>query len=213
MRSKYKIDPEAFKNNKKAQKNFEDLRLELTEVHKRKRGGTAEVTVTHYSHLLYKYLVEHLASQRYGQEGAYTPEKAQKLYHASISEMRNNLEFYIKLKNYSERPKVSIPMGDLPKRTYLLDSNNNLYEPIRFKGPKQAVLTDEDSFTVWFPSTDVDGKTLLSNSKKYLTILIRGIPGEPDEIEIPFLIRRLQEAHGTKDESPGLFQKVTNWFK
>lgn len=201
-----RIDPSRLGDHEAAKKRFEKLRDEMTVNYRRQRNGATEVVVTHYSPLTYKLLIERLSAEK-----GYTPEKAQQLLESSLGEMGNEFEFYIKLRNYTNG-KVQVPIADIARRTYLLDSNNNLYEPIRFKGPKETNLVGEDAYTVWFPGKDLAGKTLLSDPDKKLVLVIRGLPYEPEELEMSFEIRRLQKAHGYGVDEKGMFQKMLDWF-
>ncbi|MBI4864203.1 MAG: hypothetical protein HY815_28695 [Candidatus Riflebacteria bacterium] len=204
-----KLDARALHNVKKARERFDKLRKDLSETYRRQHSGATEINATFYSRELYRALVERL-----GAEKGYKYDKAQKLYEATIRDMKGQLEFYVKLTNYSSKPKVTVSLADVAKRTCLVDDEGNTYEPARWKGPKNEQLVAEDAYTVWFSRTDSEGEDIVKKAGKgnlYLTI--SDLPREVKQIQVPFAVAKLSPDRGKSTERKSLMDKVKDWWR
>lgn len=189
-----KVDPTMLRNKRRAKERFEKLRVDLTQNYKRNHSGAVEINCTFYTPQLYRHLIENLGSQK-----GYTVDKAQKLYEASVKDMRNQLEFYCKMTNYSAKPKLTIPIGDIVKRVSLVDDDGNSYEPARFKAPKGTELVGDDAFTVWFNRIDSDGEDIVKKAAKgQLHLVISDLAHEQKQIQLSFKAQRLAGDVGGK---------------
>lgn len=193
-----RVDPTMLRNKRRAKERFEKLRLDLTQAYKRNHSGAVEISCTFYTPQLYRYLIENLGSQK-----GYTVDKAQKLYLASVKDMRNQIEFYCKLTNYSAKPKLTVPIGDIVKRVSLVDDDGNSYEPARFKAPKGTELVGDDAFTVWFNRTDSDGEDIVKKAAKgQLHLVISDLAHEQKQVQLSFKAARLSGEVGGKASAP-----------
>jgi len=182
-----KVDPAALKNAKRAKERFEKLREELTQTYRRSHSGVTELHVTFYNNELYRLLCERL-----GAEKGWSYDKAQKLYEATVKDMRGQLEFYVKLVNYSSKPKKSVPIGDIVKKTTFVDEEGNAYEPARWKAPKNAQLVGDDAYTVWFSRTDSDGADILKKAVKgNVYLVVTDLAFETNQIQVAYPLKKL----------------------
>lgn len=200
-----KIDPAMLKNKRRAKERFEKTREELSQTYKRQHSGAVEIHATFYDVNLYRHLIENLGAQK-----GYSADKAQKLYEASVRDMRNQLEFYLKLNNYSQKPKLSVAITDLHKKISLVDDEGNSYEPARWKGPKGADLVGEDAITVWFNKTDSDGDDIVKKAGKgNLYLVVSDLPHEQKQIQLTYKAARLSgEVQGKAAGSKSLMDRV-----
>jgi tetratricopeptide (TPR) repeat protein len=205
-----KIDPAMLRNKRRAKERFEKLRTELSQNYKRNHSGAVEIACTFYTPQLYQFLIENLGAQK-----GYTVEKAQKLYEASVKDMRNQLEFYCKLTNYSQKPKLKVPIADIMKRVSLVDDEGNSYEPARFKAPKGTDLIGDDAFTVWFNRTDSDGEDIVKKAAKgQLHLVISDLAHEQKQIQLSFKAARLSGDVSGKASSPkSMFERVKDLWR
>jgi tetratricopeptide (TPR) repeat protein len=205
-----KIDPSALRNSKKAKERFEKYRDELTQTYRRSHAGVTEVHSTFYSTVLYRLLCERL-----GAEKGYSYDKTQKLYEATIKDMRGQLEFYVKLINYSSKPKQSVPIGNIVKKTTLVDDDGNSYDPDRWKAPKGTQLLGDDAYTVWFSRTDSEGADIIKKAGKgNLYLVIADLPFESKQIQITFPVKKLtSQTIGRMGSEKGWMDKIKNLWK
>jgi hypothetical protein len=208
-----RIDPAQIKNRKRAQERFERLRTDATQNYRRKHSGVVEVMATFYDAELYRAAVEYVAAKNPRKYGVDT---AQRLLDVNLRDMGRDLEFYVKLVNYSSKPKITVPIGDVARKTTLVDEDGNVYEPVRTKGPKARDLVSEDSFTAWFSRTDSDGEEIARRAGRgNLTLVISELSHETREIRLPFRASRLAGRSREKAAAgpKGLMDKIKDMWK
>jgi tetratricopeptide (TPR) repeat protein len=205
-----RVDPGMLRNKRRAKERFESLRTELSQTYRRQHSGAVEINCTYYTPQLYRYLIENLGSQR-----GYTVEKAQKLYEVSVRDMRNQLEFYLKLNNYSSKPKLTVPIGEMVKKISLVDDDGNSYEPARWKGPKNPDLVGEDALTVWFNRTDSDGEDIIKKAGKgNVYIVVSDLAHEQKQIQLQYKAARLTgDAQGKASGSRSLMDRMKDLWR
>lgn len=205
-----KIDATMLHKKSRAKERFDKLRDELSQNYKRQHSGAVEIHATFYDQNLYKMLIENLGAQK-----GYSADKAQKLYEASVRDMRNQLEFYLKLTNYSQKPKLSVSLADLHKKITLVDDEGNSYEVARWKGPKGGELLEDDAITVWFNKTDSDGDDIVKKAGKgNLYITLTDLQHEQKSITLPFKAARISgEAAGKAAGGKSIMDRVKDMWK
>jgi hypothetical protein len=205
-----RVDPGMLRNKKRAKERFETLREQLTQSYHRQHSGAVEIHCTYYEPQLYRHLIENLGAQK-----GYTPEKAQKLYEASVRDMRGQLEFYLKMTNYSSKPKLTVSIAEIWKKISLVDDEGNSYEPARWKAPKGTELVSDDAVTVWFNKTDSDGEDIVKKAAKgNLYLQISDLQHEQNQIQFQFKATRLSgETQGKASGSKSLMDRVKDLWK
>lgn len=205
-----KIDPAMLRNKRRAKERFEKLRDELSQNYRRQHSGAVEIHCTYYTPVLYRYLIENLGAQK-----GYTPEKAQKLYEASVKDMRGQLEFYCKLTNYSTKPKLTVPIAEIVKKVSLVDDDGNSYEPARWKAPKHNDLVSDDAFTVWFNRTDSDGEDIIKKAGKgQIHLVISDLAHEQKQVQLSFKAARLAgDATGKANGQRSIMDRVRDLWR
>jgi hypothetical protein len=202
------VDKNLVRNHKKAKERFEEMRDARSANYKRLRGGCTTIVATFYDRELYRTLAV-LAAARKG----YDVKRAQRIYEQFMRDMRGQLEFYVKLANYCEKPKISVSIGDIVERTMLMDEEGNAYRPVRWKAPQNKDLVGEDAYTVWFSRTDSEGEDILRRARETMWIVVNDLPREAKTIQLAFKTRLLGGEGKGVSKGKSITQRMKDLFK
>lgn len=196
------LNERLLRSERRATKEFKRLQEWQTNRYRRESNGILEVIATYYSPDLYKLLVTRL-----GAKNKWSAEETRKKFHRLMEDYRGDLEFYVKLVNYTSSPKRVADISDIHRRTYLEDDRGNTYEPLERRDrrtgrdrsePSVEKVVDDGFYTVWFSRHDSDGVPILDRAKERLYLVIEGQDSEADPIRIPFRKKQFTQQIGKK---------------
>jgi hypothetical protein len=174
------------KNLRLAQLAYDQEKEALTRYYTRKRGGSLAVSATLMTPKLYTTLAKVRAIK-----GKLTAEGAKDIWLREGDKSFRTLEFYIVVKNLTHKGGLSaqrrkLDISDIENQVFLEDDRGVRYEPYKKEAPKTDMLSDMDSFSVWFAPISRSGSPLWEAAVSELRLVVEGVEGEAQRIVFPF---------------------------